>query len=69
MIKKLVRQKQPKNRADYLLNLHIWRKLANRINQFQPSFTFHTETSHFFCNENKMTGFDMKCNTGPKWDK
>ena len=37
------------------------------INLFQPSIAFHTETSYLFCWAKQMTGFYMKCNTGPKW--
>ena len=36
---------------------------------FQPSVTFHTETSPLFCRAKQMTGFYMKRNTGPKWVK
>ena len=34
---------------------------------FQPSFTFHIETSHLIYATNQMTGFYMKCNNGLKW--
>ena len=36
-------------------------------NKFQPSVTFHVETSSLICSANQMTGFYMKCNTGLKW--
>ena len=31
---------------------------------FQPSVTFHIETSHLICRANQITSFYMKCNTG-----
>ena len=34
------------------------------INPFQPSVTFHTETSHLICTANQATVFYMKINTG-----
>ena len=34
------------------------------INPFQPSATFHIETSNLFCSSKQMTGFYMKRNTG-----
>ena len=37
------------------------------INPFQPSFVFHTETSHLFCSGKQMTGFYTKRNAGLKW--
>ena len=33
---------------------------------FSSSFAFHTESSHLICCANQMTGFYVKCNTGPK---
>ena len=39
----------------------------SNIYLFQPSFAFHTETSHLFCSANKMTGFYMKSNSGLQW--
>ena len=36
------------------------------INPFQSSGTFHIETNYLICIANQMTGFHMKCNTGPK---
>ena len=32
-------------------------------NPFQPSVTYHIETSHLFCFAKQMTGFHMKCKT------
>ena len=37
------------------------------FNQFQPSVTFHIETSHLICTANQTTGFYMKSNTWLKW--
>ena len=36
------------------------------INPFQFSGTFHIETNYLIYIANQMTGFHMKCNTGPK---
>ena len=36
------------------------------INPFQSIGTFHIETNYLICIANQMTGFHMKCNTGPK---
>ena len=40
-----------------------------RVNLFQPSVTFHVDTSHLIRNENQMTGSYMEYNTGLKWVK
>ena len=40
--------------------MHDW------INPFQPSVTFHIETSHLICSAKQITGFYMKYNTGLK---
>ena len=37
------------------------------IDTFQPSVTFHIDTSHLISNANQMTDFYIKCNTGLKW--
>ena len=42
-------------------------KFTCSINPFQPNVTFHIETIHLFCRAKKMTGFNMKHNTGLKW--
>ena len=39
------------------------------ITQFQPSVSFHIETSHFFCSAKQMTGFYRKRNIELKWVK
>ena len=44
------------------LKSHIYKWL----NPFQSSVAFRIETSYLICNENQMTGFYMKCNTGVK---
>ena len=36
------------------------------LHPFQPSITFHIETSHLLCSAKKMTGFCMKDKTGLK---
>ena len=36
------------------------------INPFQSIGTFHIETNYLICIANQMTGFYIKCNTGPK---
>ena len=41
-------------------------KGMKRINPFQPSVAFHTETIHLIRRANQRTGFFMKCNTGLK---
>ena len=38
-----------------------------RTNLFQPSVSFHIETSHLFYSANQMTVFHMERNTGLKW--
>ena len=39
--------------------------LQDLLNPFQLRVTFHIETSHLICTSNQITGFCMKCNTGP----
>ena len=39
------------------------------FNPFQPSASFHIETSYLVCSANQMTGFYMKRNTRLKWVK
>ena len=41
--------------------------LSLSFNSFQSSVAIHVETDHFFCRPKQMTGFYMKCNSGPKW--
>ena len=38
-----------------------------KINLRKSSVEFHIETSHLICRAKQVTGFYMKCNTGPKW--
>ena len=40
---------------------------SERVNIFQRSVVFHTETSHLICAVIQMTGFYVKYNTRPKW--
>ena len=49
-----------------MTNWIIRKPKVQRINPFQPSATFHIETSHLFFSPKQMTGFYMKCNTGAK---
>ena len=44
----------------------IYLNTISHFDPFQPSVSFHTETSHLFCVTKQMTGFYMKCNTKPK---
>ena len=51
-------------------NFFVWNEkvlhivfFCRLLNPFQPSVTFHIETSHLICSANLMTGFYMKCNT------
>ena len=43
--------------------------IGYQLNQFQPSFAFHIETSHLFCSAKQLTGFYMKRNTELEWIK
>ena len=42
-------------------------KFTCSINTFEQNVTFNIETTHLFCRAKKMTGFNMKRNTGLKW--
>ena len=43
---------------------HFTRSVQHSFTSFQPSVTFHIETSYLVCTANQMTGFYMECNTG-----
>ena len=49
------------------LNRAIYRYPTFRINPFQPTGTFHIETSHLIWSVNQVTCFNMKCNTWLRW--
>ena len=49
--------------------LLIATKLDFLINPFHPSAASHIETIICFAQQQKMTSFYMKRNTGPKWVK
>ena len=51
------------------LNRAIYKHLICLINQFQPTFTFYTETSYLIYSVNQVTCFNMKCNTWLRWVK
>ena len=51
------------------LNRAIYQYPTCRINPFQPTVSFHIETSHLICSVNQVTCFNMKCNTWLRWVK
>ena len=46
-----------------------WEKKNTDLSPFQLIVVFQIETNHSIYTSNQMTGFYIKCKTGPKWVK